>query len=308
MQKKILFIINPAAASGALKSAWGGLADGLKGNIRHFDAAFTRRAGDATKITREGLRKYKMIVAVGGDGTLNECVNGFFDKGKQISCDAVLGILPFGRGSDFARGLGIPSDPLVAMKRLGGDVVKRVDVGLCTYSESSGKTKSRYFLNVANVGIVPHVVGHSRKAPRLIGGTGAYMYGALRGMVAYKAPKIVFSGRGREEEVSLLNMAIANGKYFGAGMRIAPQARVDDGLFEVIVAGKMKLREFLFNMPGLYSGRHTKLKNVSYFRSDQIQVRSIDKRTPVLVEMDGEMVGRLPATFKIIPKAISFKV
>lgn len=307
--KKTLFVINPAAASGALNAAWSGLAQGLKGHIRHFDAAFTRASGDATRIVREALRKkYKMIVSVGGDGTLNECVNGFFEAGKPVAREAVLGILPFGRGSDFARGMGIPADPKEAMKHLKTLSTKKVDVGECVCVDASLKPITRYFLNVANVGIVSDVVTHSRRAPRVMGGAGAYVYGALRGMATYHAPKVVFSGRGTNEEVALLNMAIANGKYFGAGMRIAPQARIDDGLFEVIVAGKMTIRQFLFNMPGLYRGRHTKLKNVSYFRSDRIEVKSSDSQQKVSVEMDGETIGTLPSVFRILPQTLTFKV
>ncbi len=307
---KTIFIVNPAAASGALKIAWDSLARGLKSKIQKFDFVFTEGAGDASKLTRKALKKgFEFVVAVGGDGTLSECVNGFFEEGVSLNPKAMLGILPFGRGSDFARHLGFSRLPEKAMLHLKGSNFKKVDVGYVALKSFSGQTSERYFINVANIGLVPHVVNWAHKAPKIIGAMGAYVYGALMGAVEYKSQDVEYIVNNQKKNQNrLLNMVIANGPYFGAGMKIAPGAKVDDGLFDVLVAGHMSLLKFARHFPALYSGKHIKLPNVSFVRADCIEINPQKGAKPLLVELDGDTVGTLPATFKILHRALRFKV
>lgn len=305
----ILFIVNPTAAQGALGEAWESLAKGLKGSIRKFDFGFTRGPGDGVTMTRAALKKgYEMVVAVGGDGTLNECVNGYFRKGKPINKKARIGILPFGRGSDTARGLGLPKIPEKAMAHFATDDYRKLDVGKVSFIDSKGQPAERYFINVANVGIVPHVVNWSDKSPLVFGAMGAYVYGALRGALEFKSQNVLIKATGHEAlKVKLMNLVVANGSYFGAGMKIAPKAKPDDGLLDLIVAKDMPLLKFLRHLPDLYTGEHVRLKNVTTMRTTKVVVSPVDPNQTLLVEIDGDTVGTLPATFEILPRALRFK-
>lgn len=307
---KTLFVVNPTAAQGALEDAWTSLAKGLRGSIRKFDFGFTRGRGDAISMTREALKNgYEMVVAVGGDGTLNECLNGYFKKGRPLNKKAVLGILPFGRGSDTVRGLGLPKDPKLAMKHLSGDGIRKLDVGRVCYTSSKGEVKEKYFINVANVGLVPHVVNWSHKSPHLFGSMGAYVYGAIRGAFEFKAQEVYIKLDENEKlKTKLMNLVVANGMYFGAGMKIAPKAKPDDGYLDVILAKQMPVLSFLKHLPDLYTGNHLKLKNVGLYRARSIQVIPVNPRQNLLVELDGDTVGSLPATFDVLPNSLRFKV
>lgn len=303
---RTLFVVNPTAAQGALHKAWESLAKGLKGTIRKFEFAFTRERGDATRIVRQGLSDgFEMLVAVGGDGTLNECVNGFFKDKQAVNPRAVLGILPFGRGSDFARGLGFERLPEHSIKRLGGSSIRMMDVGCVHF----GAHDTRYFLNIANIGLVPHVVNFSHSAPKFLGASGTYVYGAIRAMMTYQPGMVTLEDEsGKKITRKLLNLVIANGTYFGAGMKIAPMAQLDDGFFDVLLAGPMPLYRYLRHFPELYSGHHLKLPNISCFKAKKIKISSVHLKHSFLVELDGDTVGKTPVTFEILPKALQFKV
>jgi YegS/Rv2252/BmrU family lipid kinase len=307
---KTLFIVNPAAAQGALGEAWASLAKGLKGTIRNFDFGFTRAAGDATSMTQEALQKgYELIVAVGGDGTLNECLNGFFKKGLPINKKACLGILPFGRGSDTARGLGIARAPEKAMRHLSGDKYEKLDVGCVTYTNQKGNPEKKYFINIANVGLVPHVVNWSHKSPHIFGSMGAYVYGALRGALEFKTQSVSIKADDHEKlTVKLMNLVVANGIYFGAGMKIAPRAKFDDGLLDILVIKEMPLLKFLRHLPDLYTGNHIKLKNIGTLKTRKINITPTNPRQKLQVEVDGDAVGYLPATFEVLPQVLRFKI
>lgn len=307
--QKILFIANPAAARGALKKSWPELLALIKKKIKNFDACFTKRPREATLLTRQALKKkYDLVVAVGGDGTLNECVNGFFNEGKPISTKTRLGVLPHGRGSDLARCLGIPRETEKALDHLTTRHVRALDVGSVRYTDYEGQKRIRYFINIANVGIVAKVVEKSRQCPHLLGSRAAYLYGTLRGALEYRSLPVIYSCGGKSHEKKILNLVIANGQYFGSGMKVAPKAKLDDGAFDILSVGCVSFFNFLKNLPKLYQGNHLNLPQVDTFRTKRIVVLPKNGFPPLFVEMDGETVGKIPAVFEVVPRAIRFKV
>lgn len=307
---KTAFIVNPTAGEGRLKKQWPGLLDAIRKRIPRLDYSFTKGEKHATGITRQYLKKgFDLIVSVGGDGTLSECVNGFFENGKKINPEGMLGTLPFGRGCDLARNLSISKDPLLALDHLTGRHYRSLDVGRASFRALSGHQETRYFLNIANVGLVSMAVDLSQQVPRILGSRISYLYGTLRGILTYQPKTVIYRILPEGDcEVKLLNPIIANGKYFGSGMKAAPKAEMSDGFFDCLVAPKMNLFDFLRYLPRLYTGDHQQGSKIDYFRTKLVEVFSKNKGDFVSVEMDGDTVGRLPATFEVLPKAIRFKV
>ncbi|MDO8518895.1 MAG: diacylglycerol kinase family lipid kinase [Deltaproteobacteria bacterium] len=301
---KTAFIVNSAAGSGRINREWPALAALIRKKFPQSHFEFTRCPRDATGLTQRLIREgYELIVAVGGDGTINECVNGFFENEALISRQTALGVLPYGRGSDLARFLGIPKKAEAALEYLVGSNFIPLDVGKGTFASAEGKKQSRYFINIANVGLVSHVVDSSHSTPKFLGSSISYLYGALWGALKYKACPVSYQSK----TVPLLNMIIANGVYFGSGMKAAPQAKMNDGLFDIIVAPKMGVFTFLRHLHRLYSGNHLKIPEIDFFREKTLSIASVNG-DKIPVEMDGDTVGFLPATFEILPGALKFKM
>jgi YegS/Rv2252/BmrU family lipid kinase len=305
---KTIFIVNPNAGHGSLRSAWHLLVKQFKEKISLFDHKFTEKIGHGVALTRKALEEgYTQIIAVGGDGTLNECLNGFLKDDKPVNPKAIFGIFPYGRGSDLARALGIPRDPKKAIQLLVSDNIKKLDVGKATFYKNDKKTV-RYFINSANVGVVPLIVSRSSQSPKILGAKASYVYGSIKGILNFKSDDVIYTRGNKDQNCTLLNITVANGPYFGSGMKIAPKAQLDDGLFEIIVGKKMTFLEFFKNFPKIYGGKHMSLETVDYFREKKIEIRSLNGSKPFLVEMDGEVVGHLPASFEILPEVLKFKV
>ena len=309
---KSFFVVNPSAGQGRLKSAWPQLLSTLSAKLGKPEHQFTQKPGDAVLITRRAIKKgFDLIVSVGGDGTLNECVNGFFRGEKRVENPPLLGVLPFGRGSDFARCLGIPLKPEKALERLKGRGSRPVDVGRIVCRTKSGDKVLRYFINIADVGLVANVVNESRGSPRLFGSKAAYLYGTFMSLVGFRSQWVKFSAARRKPPVGakqVFNIVVASGRTFGSGMRVAPRANPSDGLFDILLVEKMSPLRLLMNVPKLYRRDPAALAGLESFRTDRLTVVPHGGGDPLLVEADGDTIGQIPATFEIIPRAIRFKV
>jgi YegS/Rv2252/BmrU family lipid kinase len=259
------------------------------------------------ELTRVALREgFEMIVAVGGDGTLNEVVNGFFEAGSPVNPDAVLGTICRGTGSDFIKTLGISKNIEAAARQLRGRSVRQCDVGRFTSRDGNGDEIERYFINIADFGIGGEAVARVNNTTKAFGGFISFLYGTLKTLVFYKGKIVKLKiDDYYEAERKINNIVVANGRYFGGGMQIAPRAEVDDGLFDILVIDDMNLMESVLNISRLYKGAHIDHPKVEYFRGKRVVAESAED---VLIDVEGEDGGRLPATFDIIPGAIKVKV
>lgn len=306
---KPFFVVNPEAQNGQLGKDWPAIKSYIENELGSFDFKFTKRALDTTLLTRQALKEgYTLIVAVGGDGTLSGCLNGFFENNKLVSKKAVLGILPYGRGSDFARALGISRDFKESLINLRGKRVCAVDVGLGSYINKKGKSEDRFFLNIANVGLVSHVDNWSHRAPKMIGASGAYIYGTVRGLMEYRSHEIKYESEEKRGAILPVNIVIANGPYFGAGMKAAPKAKIDDGKLDIVMMKQTNFAELLYHFPKMYTGKILKAPNVAHLQTKKIKFTDKGTLTGLSVEMDGDDVGTTPATFQILEKTIQFKI
>lgn len=255
-------------------------------------------------MTRDAVRSgCQVVVAVGGDGTVNEVVNGLFESGVTFDQNLVLVIIPLGSGCDLARSLSIPSKISEAIKAVESNSMRRIDVGMVDFVNLGGERERRYFVNIADLGGGGLVVQKANRAPRILGQRPNYLWGMLSVAFSYRTRMMDVSIDGSEPlRLAAKNLIIANGRYFGRGFLAAPQAKMDDGLFDIVSVGDFGTIEALWHLPKLYRGTHLGLEKVSYFRGRKVEASSDEE---VLLEMDGELVGTLPATFGIIPDAIN---
>jgi diacylglycerol kinase (ATP) len=299
------FIVNPHSGGGRAEALWKKLAVRVPQSLKPFESVFTQSAGDATLQTRLALKAgYSWIVAVGGDGTLHEVVNGFFEGGKPLSEEARLGIIPMGSGNDFRRSLEGPSNPFEILERLKEGKTRQVDTGKVSYKGSSGRIEDRYFLNMADFGLVGEVMKRVNASRKMLGSRFTYLSHGFRTLLTFRALSVEVETpeRGYRFE-KFVNGIVANGRFFGNGLQVAPKAKLDDGLFDVVIVEKLKASEFIRMLPKLYRGEEIQSRDILRFRTPKLSVRSLSG-SPVPIETDGEVPGTLPADFEILPNAL----
>lgn len=304
---RFLVVVNPRAGAGRAQALLPALGAALRHEGADFARVLTRGPGDATHRTREALRQGAPGVAVvGGDGTLNEAVNGFFDEGGElVAPGAWLGVLPCGTGGDFRKTLGLSKRPEAMVRHLMRATPRPIDVGWLRFVDHGGEPASRAFLNIASFGIGGLVDRLVNEGPKWIGGTPAFLVGTLRAMLQYRNQGVNLSVDGGPPRATrIVNLAVANGRYFGGGMMIAPRAKIDDGVFDVVGLENLSASEQLRLTRHLYAGSILGQPGVTYVRGSKIHVEPAVPGEKVLLDVDGEAPGMLPATFEIRPGAI----
>jgi diacylglycerol kinase (ATP) len=303
-----LIIVNPASASGATGRAWPGVASAVRSHFGPFEVAFTKRSGEAVEIAERAARAgRRFVIACGGDGTVSEVANGILRAGS----DAELGLLPSGTGGDFRRTLDIPQRTADAARALREGETRVMDAGRVTFVNEGGAEESRFFVNVASFGMGGDVIkrvktreGLPAGAARLLGGRLSFAAAALQAAVTFEKPLVRVSlDGGAESHLNVANFCVANARYFGGGMKIAPNARVDDGRFDVVAVGDVSALKVLANSYRLYLGTHLGMQEVRHALARRVQAESADGSV-VKLEVDGELVGRLPAEFELLPRAL----
>ncbi len=269
---------------------------------------FTGGPGDATLLARKALESgTDWLAAAGGDGLFHEVVNGFFEAGKNIRPSAALSFIPWGSGNDWARTLEIMLSPLDAISALPRARMARVDVGLVSFRASDGSVGERVFLNVAEAGVGGRLVALLNEGFPLARTRIGYRLGSIAAALAYVPQKLdlVIDGVPLILTRPALSLIVASGRYFGSGMKCAPTARPDDGLFEVIIIGDFGRAELLCKIHLLFSGTHLSDPKVFHRSAQTIDAASDEE---VLLELDGELVGTLPASFRVLPHALAIRL
>ena len=299
-------IVNPAAGAGRVAREWQRTATTLREAGLDFEERFTNAPNHATALAREAVRAgTRAVVALGGDGTLNEVANGFFEGGEVIPTSSSLGLIPYGTGGDTKRTFGIPIDVGTAARVIQAGNTRTIDAGRVTIDG-----RVLHFINIAEAGLGADVSDRVNRAPKVLGGKVSFALGTVAGLAAWKhrQMRVVVDGDTTRDLLAQA-VTIANCQYYGGGMRVAPMAEPDDGLFDVIITGPLGKLEGLQGFSKIYAGTHfedPKLKlKLEHLRGRLIEVTSTES---VLVQIEGEVVGRLPATFEIIPGALRLLV
>ena len=293
-------IVNPSSAGGSTGEAWPQIASDLRSQFGPFRVLFTKHRGDAAALANESARKgAKFIIACGGDGTISEVANGILSSGK----DAELGILPSGTGGDFRRTLEIPSRTRDAAKILRTGRTARIDVGRVSYVDNNGNDATRYFVGVASCGMSTKVI------ERVKSDRASFASALLKTAMRNDPVRLVVQlDDSHERHLVVTNLCVANARYFGGGMKIAPDAKLTDGKFDVIGVGDLSALKIFTSAPRVYTGAHLSMPEVSHALARKITVRAADRAAEVALEVDGELPGRLPAAFQIIPEALRVRV
>jgi diacylglycerol kinase (ATP) len=296
-------IVNPVAGARSTRRKWPIISRLLERIGLTFDFNYTEGVGHAMELARVAASDgYRYLVAVGGDGTVNEVANGILHS--QNAKATALGVVSTGTGSDFARSAGLARDYTTACNNLTSSKRLTIDVGVVTY-QRGGQRQERFFVNSAGVGFDAAVVKETERLPKFFGGTIPYVAGMLRTLVSYKNKPIMLKVGDEEEHCCVLNVAVANGNYMGGGMRIAPEAALDDRLLDVVVIGDMGKLELLKEFPTVYKGTHVNHPKVSVKKATNVVIESAE---PMLVYADGELLGECPVEFGVVPKALSIVV
>jgi YegS/Rv2252/BmrU family lipid kinase len=258
-------------------------------------------AGHAVSVARERVSGADLLVAVGGDGTLHEVVNGAMSRLNETESTRIprIGYVAAGTANDFARAIGEVSGEAQLLAALAADSWRDIDLGFLSLSGEDGETREAYFVNVADIGVGAEVVRRIAGSGRRLGATMTYFSAIVRVLAGYRRrPVRIQSDAGLDYDGPLLAAAFGNGKSFGAGLRILPDASVSDGELDCIVVGDVGLREFLGKFRQLKAGRHIDHPEVRYHRCRSLTVTADSK---LGVEADGEFLGYLPATVRLLP-------
>ncbi|MBT9554389.1 MAG: diacylglycerol kinase family lipid kinase [Myxococcales bacterium] len=309
---KTLVILNPGSAGGNTARRWPAIDAALTRTLGRYEHAPTTKPGDATTFTRDALRAgYEMIVAIGGDGTVNEVVNGFYDGEVPTLADRlpILGIIPSGSGGDYRRTFGIPDRLDDAAARLAGHATRTVDLGRirCSRPGEAPHGVLRYFANIASFGVSAEVSRRANESTKPLGGRLTYFVASLSATLSYeRRPVTLLSNGDAVKQVSLNVGGCCIGQYFGGGMRFAPKADPGDGLFDVVTVGGRSALSMV-SMTSIYIGKHIDKRGVSSWRARQVD-GTCEGALPCTIEADGEVIGQFPARFELLPGAMRVKV
>lgn len=301
---KTRFIVNPQSANGATERRWPDIEKLLKSTYpSEFEAVFTKKPSHETELAREGISGgCDRIISVGGDGTLNGVLNGFFDQGRLLRQEVALGVLEIGTGADFARSLGFPCRTEDAIDQLVRLQPRRIDVGRASFLSSEGNQVVRYFINILDFGIGGAVVERVNRTTKRFGGKISFLWAILITLFRYKNKEIHYRLDGGEWKSAVLNnFIVANGRYFGGGLFPAPTAELNDGWLDIVLFGDIGTCEAIANLPRLRAGTHLSNPHVQTMRARQVEAESDET---VFIDMDGDLVGQLPITISIMSGAL----
>ncbi len=309
---KPLLILNPRSQSGKTGERAAELERVVERYVGEVDRAHTERPRHAIDLAEQAARDGRSaVIAVGGDGTIHEVANGLmraFDAGAGAL--PTLGIIGQGTGGDFRKTLGIAHRLDKYCEAIAKKRTRKVDVGRFRYRDRSGDEAQAYFINILSVGMGGLVDQYVAESSGAMGGTLAYFVASARALLQSEVGildcVLQEKGQAREVEIHTRQIAICNGRYFGGGMEVAPMARIDDGMFEVISLGAASKLKFALGSTSIYSGKHVDKPETEIFRCDKIDIRlrndSIRDIFPL--DVDGEPLGTLPLSIELVPGAL----
>lgn len=307
MGAEIAVVVNPVAGHGRTRRLWPAVARAMREAGLAFDASFTSGPGDACVLAAEAARAaYGMVAAVGGDGTLNEVVNGLLASGAPRSSDVRLGIVSCGTGCDLIRTLGIPRG-LAGVTTLASGESRPIDVGQVTYRAPDGTPGRRHFVNGGDLGLGAEVARRVNQGSKRLGGFLSFFVGGAVSIVQARFQPVEYVIDDEPPVTDRTGLIfVANGRYAAGGMLIAPRAELDDGLLDVVLLREVSKPELLLDLfPRVYRGAHLDHPRVLYRKATRLVVSSPE---PLRLEVDGELPGGAPAEFTLLPRILRVAV
>lgn len=308
--QRVVAIVNPRASDGRAARRWPQVEARLRRHWPDLGVRMTEAPEHATELSRQALEDgAEMVISVGGDGTNNEVLGGFVDaEGINLYPQAALGIVASGTGGDFQRMWG-SLEPTEQVDRMARSTLREIDYGVAKFVGHQGEDRVRPFLNIASVGISGLVDRYVNQSSKALGSVATYVLASLRGIVSYEnRPVVLRFEDGDERHLGLSLLVIGNGQYFGAGMWPCPNAELDDGYFDTILLPDFTKAEIVTVLGKVFKAKHLGFPGLEEGRARSIHIEPGIPGTELLIDLDGEQPGRLPATFTNIPKGLRLAV
>jgi YegS/Rv2252/BmrU family lipid kinase len=306
---RVRVILNPAAGSGRAMRSMAQIGDSLRRYDLRHEIVLTKARGHATELARAARTDGVDVIAVaGGDGTLSEVVQAYVDESGRAVSGPDLALVPCGTGGDFRKTLGLSGALDEAVGRIRYGARRPIDLGLLRITSHDGDDVHRAFVNIASFGIGGQVDAVVNASPKWLGGKAAFFLGTLRAMASYRNASVRVKVDGATWfEGPVFNCAIANGRFFGGGMMIAPHADPSDGRFEIVALGDLTKREVVTMSSRVYQGAHLAADGVRVTHGAHIDAEAIHPWATVLLDIDGEQPGRLPMRASVAKGALTFR-
>jgi YegS/Rv2252/BmrU family lipid kinase len=297
-----VFLVNPASANGSTGRRWPEIARRAAAAGLEGDALFSERPGDLARLAREAATGgASLLVVVGGDGSVNEVATGL----AELEEPPPVAVVPRGTGWDFVRTFDIPRDVERAVAVALAGAERRIDLGLVRYRTWSGDDGRAVFANVASAGMSGAIAQRANETTKALGGKASYLWATFAVFAGWSATDVHVTVDGERREARMFDVVVANGRFFGGGMKICPEAEPDDGLFDVLTIGDVTKRDLVVTMPKIYRGTHLPHPKAELLRG---RVVSVESDEPLPIQLDGEQPGTTPVRFEVRPRALRLRV
>ena len=300
MRRSVVFLVNPASENGATGRRWPEIANAAAAAGLTGEALLSERPGQLAELARDAVeRGAARLVVVGGDGTVNEVVNGVAGR------DVDVAVIARGTGWDFVRTYGIPRRLDEALRLARDGRTRQIDLGRASYRSWEGGGGETYFANVASAGMSGAIAKRANETSKALGGKVSYFWATFAVFARWRNCQVTVEVGAEMRRARLHDVVVANGRYFGGGMMIMPSAEPDDGIFDVLLIGDLSKRDLLLTLPKTYRGRHLPHPKAELLRGAAVR---IEAERPLPVELDGEQPGTTPARFEVVPRALRLVV
>ena len=302
---KPVLVVNRRSGGGLSDRRWAALQAPLTDGLGPFDVRFTECTGDGRRLAMEEAEAgRRLVVALGGDGTISEVADGLMAARPNPD----MGIVPRGTGGDFRRMLGLPEKIEEAARKVREAPAHAIDVGRVTFVGHDGAPAVRHFVNIASFGFSAEAGARANRSHKRFGAKIAFVGALVKSLASYENVEVNISvDDGPRQRRTLLLGAVGNGAFFGGGMKICPGSTLDDGLFDIVLVGDYGRFFVLGQFNRLYAGTHLELEHVHAMRGRKVEVTPVEGSAPINLDVDGESPGTLPATFEILPKALRLR-
>ena len=293
--------MNPAAAGGTTGKRWPEIAHRAAQRGLDGDALISERPGQLTTLAADAVAGgATRLIVVGGDGSVNEVVNGIAD-----AHGVELAVIPRGTGWDFVRTFDIPRNLDAAVDVALTGSVREIDLGAVTYRTWGGEDARSVFANVASAGISGAIAQRANQSSKALGGKVSYYWATLAVFFGWQTGEMRVTVDGESRSGKMIDAVVSNGRYLGGGMMMCPEAEPDDGVFDVLLIGDVTKRDLLLVLPKTYKGNHLPHPRLELLRGKVVTVESAE---PLPIELDGEQPGTTPARFDVLPRALRLRV
>jgi diacylglycerol kinase (ATP) len=300
----VVFLVNPASANGATGRHWPEIARRAAAAGLRGEARISERPGHIVELAAEAARSgARLLVAVGGDGTVNEAVNGLLAGGASNGVE--LAVIPRGTGRDFARSFGVPRDVDSALAVARDGAARAVDVGRARFSGADGSPTESYFANFGGAGISGAIARRANSSSKALGGRVSFIWATVAVFARWRGADVRLTVDGEERVGRMFEVLVQNGEFTAGGMWVTPGAAPDDGLFDILVIGDVTKADFALTFPKVYRGTHLAHPKIDRFSGRRV---AVDSPSPLPIALDGEQPGTTPVEFEVVPRAVRVRV